>query len=171
MRGIERGRRAAKNAPIHPEHVSRRDTDTSLVLFTVSAAPLCLFLTEIKLTATHCPNNNKKGTWPSQLLAKRQIQNFFFVQRIRIRRETISKWIAFYLERENQGKSLRLYYLRVFFYSSFVGISHYLGSSLSALSIIRPSCRIPFLRRGIVCRSLRVVPVTLRPVTGIVSLS
>ena len=108
MRGIERGRRAAmKDAPIHPEHVSRRDTHVT-----------CTTLTEIKLTTTHCPNNNKKGTWPSQLLPAGQadeFQFFFFVQQIRIRRETISKWIAFYLERENQGKSLRLYYLTVFF--------------------------------------------------------
>ena len=118
MRGIERGRRAAKNAPIHPEHVSRRDTDTSLVLFTVSAAPLCLFLTEIKLTATHCPNKQQERNMAVPAAAcwsSGRIPILFFVQQIRIRRETISKWIAFYLERENQGKSLRLYHLRVFF--------------------------------------------------------
>ena len=161
MRGIERGRRAAmKDAPIHPEHVSRRDTHVT-----------CTTLTEIKLTTTHCPNNNKKGTWPSQLLPAGQadeFQFFFFVQQIRIRRETISKWIAFYLERENQGKSLRLYHLRVFF-------TLLLSEFLIILGVPYPPCPsfalvVPFLRRGIVCRSLRVVPVTLRPVTDIVSL-
>ena len=40
---------------------------------------------------------------------------YFLSNRSVFRRETISKWIAFYLERENQGKSLRLYYLTVFF--------------------------------------------------------
>ena len=36
-----------------------------------------------------------------------QFFSFWSAQPIRIRRETISKWIVFYLEGENQGKSLR----------------------------------------------------------------